>query len=64
MLVASLEATAGSVIANAERSSPSSSGFNQVSLFELRIQHAVLALLRENESAQASLANNYVGLPY
>ncbi len=32
--------------------------------FDLKIQQAELAFLQENESAQASLAANYVGLPY
>lgn len=38
--------------------------FPDQSGFEQRIQHADLAFLKETESAQASLAVNYVGLPY
>jgi p-hydroxybenzoate 3-monooxygenase len=38
--------------------------FPDQSGFDLRIQRAELEFLRENESAQASLAINYVGLPY
>lgn len=38
--------------------------FPDQSEFDLRIQTAELAFLNENESAQASLAINYVGLPY
>ena len=38
--------------------------FPDQSEFDLRIQRAELEFLRENESAKASLAVNYVGLPY
>lgn len=38
--------------------------FPDQSKFDLRMQHAELAFLQENESAQSSLAINYVGLPY
>ncbi len=38
--------------------------FPNQSDFDLRIQWAELEFLRENKSAQASLAINYVGLPY
>ncbi|MFK7996461.1 MAG: 4-hydroxybenzoate 3-monooxygenase [Granulosicoccus sp.] len=38
--------------------------FPEDSAFDLKIQKAELDFLRENESAQASLAQNYVGLPY
>jgi len=32
--------------------------------FDLRMQHAELAFLQSSQSAQAALAQNYVGLPY
>jgi len=38
--------------------------FPDQSEFDMRIQHAELEFLRENDSAKASLATNYVGLPY
>jgi len=38
--------------------------FPEHSEFDLQIQRAELDFLRETESAQASLAINYVGLPY
>ena len=38
--------------------------FPKHSLFELKIQQAELAFLKESDAAQASLATNYVGLPY
>ena len=38
--------------------------FPEQSGFDARIQRAELDFLRENESAQAALALNYVGLPY
>ena len=38
--------------------------FPDQSEFDLRIQRAEFEFLRENESAKASLAVNYVGLPY
>lgn len=38
--------------------------FPEYSEFDLKIQKAELEYLRESESAQASLALNYVGLPY
>ncbi len=38
--------------------------FPEYSEFDLKIQRAELEFLRKNESAQASLAINYVGLPY
>jgi p-hydroxybenzoate 3-monooxygenase len=34
------------------------------SAFDLRIQQAELAFLRDNAAAQAAMAQNYVGLPY
>ncbi|MFK7853924.1 MAG: 4-hydroxybenzoate 3-monooxygenase [Granulosicoccus sp.] len=34
------------------------------SLFDLKIQQAEIEFLKDNEAAQASLAINYVGLPY
>ncbi|WP_306005850.1 4-hydroxybenzoate 3-monooxygenase [Aquicoccus porphyridii] len=38
--------------------------FPDQSAFDLRIQAAEVALLRENRAAQTVLAENYVGLPY
>lgn len=38
--------------------------FPEYTEFDLKIQKAELEFLRESESAQASLAQNYVGLPY
>jgi p-hydroxybenzoate 3-monooxygenase len=38
--------------------------FPDQSEFDIRIQQAELAFLREDRSAQAVLAKNYVGLPY
>ena len=38
--------------------------FPDQSEFDMRIQTAELAFLNENDAAQASLALNYVGLPY
>ena len=38
--------------------------FPEHSLFDLKIQQAELAVLKESDAAQASLAINYVGLPY
>ena len=38
--------------------------FPDQSIFDLRMQRAELAELRDNEAAQKSLAANYVGLPY
>ena len=32
--------------------------------FDLRMQHAEIELLRDSETAQKALAENYVGLPY
>ena len=34
------------------------------SAFDLRIQQAELAFLRDNEAAQRAMAESYVGLPY
>ncbi|MEM7427239.1 MAG: FAD-dependent monooxygenase, partial [Pseudomonadota bacterium] len=38
--------------------------FPEQNEFDLRMQHAELAFLRENDAAQNVLAQNYVGLPY
>jgi p-hydroxybenzoate 3-monooxygenase len=38
--------------------------FPDQSAFDLRVQRAELEFLRDNAAAQASLAQNYVGLPY
>ena len=38
--------------------------FPEQSPFDLRMQEAELAFLRDNRSAQEALAQNYVGLPY
>ena len=38
--------------------------FPEQSAFELKMQHAELDYLRSSESAQAAMAENYVGLPY
>lgn len=38
--------------------------FPDQSAFDVRIQRAELAFLRDNEAAQKAMAENYVGLPY
>jgi p-hydroxybenzoate 3-monooxygenase len=38
--------------------------YPEQSPFDLRVQQAELAYLRDNETAQKALAENYIGLPY